>query len=131
MTNTPSRNVSGLPPRQGLPAALTRLQRRNRTPQEESTTGTPAVTAVPMRAEQADEPGASRPDRVTVYLPPALRARARTAYRATAHLEGDRTWSEFVERAILAEVHRRELEHNHGDPYEGYRERLAPGRPPA
>ncbi|MBF4577874.1 hypothetical protein [Frondihabitans sp. VKM Ac-2883] len=38
-------------------------------------------------------------------------ARAREAYRATSHLEGDGNWSDFVERAFLAEIPRRETTH--------------------
>lgn len=55
--------------------------------------------------------------------------RARTAYRATSRLEGDRTWSDVVERAILREVARREQAHSAGESYPGTDGPLSPGRP--
>ncbi|WP_442855792.1 ParB family protein [Frondihabitans sp. Leaf304] len=64
-----------------------------------------------------------------MYLDGRLRARAREAYRATSHLEGDKNWSDFVERAILAEVLRRETVHNDGQTYAGDTTPLSPGRP--
>lgn len=72
---------------------------------------------------------ATERERVTTYLDGSLRARAREAYRATSHLEGDKSWSDFVERAILAEVLRREAAHNGGRTYAGDTTPLSPGRP--
>lgn len=144
MNDTPSRPIAGLLPRAANPVDLSRLQRHNRAAENDatSTDETPrpvepmsaVVVALPAPTQEPPPPptgSSTTPDRVTVYLPAELRARARTAYRATAHLEGDRTWSEFVERAILAEVERREDTYNHGEPYPGHSDRLAPGRPPA
>ncbi|WP_369124741.1 hypothetical protein [Glaciimonas sp. Cout2] len=67
--------------------------------------------------------------RMTTYLSAQTRDRARATYRATSHLEGDKSWSDFVERAIQAEVERRELLHNAGEPYEGDSSPLPVGRP--
>lgn len=144
MTDTPDRRIGGLAPRAGAGQTdLSRLQRRNRpvTPEpaaEEEAKVTPlpratapdrtkpATPAAPVTPAATAEAGP--PDRITVYLDRALRERARTAYRATAHLEGDRTWSDFIERAILAEVERREHAHNADQTYSSTPGKLAPGR---
>ena len=42
------------------------------------------------------------------YIRESTQNRARAAFRATAHLEDDETYSDFAEKAILAEVQRRE-----------------------
>lgn len=144
MSDTPDRAITGLSPRGAAPD-FSRLQRRNRIVVPE-----PAVVAVELVEEPppaAVTPNLPAPDlpaaapsvvsklavtereRVTTYLDGRLRARAREAYRATSHLEGDKSWSDFVERAILAEVTRREAAHNDGRPYAGDGTPLSPGRP--
>ncbi|WP_223693903.1 ParB family protein [Leifsonia poae] len=73
-----------------------------------------------------------RPDdrtTITVYLTRELRNRARAAYRATADREGDLSWSDFVAKAVLLEVERREQEHNAGRTYEGSTLPLGAGAP--
>jgi hypothetical protein len=140
MSDTPDRAITGLSPRGATPD-FSRLQRRNRVVVPE-----PAVPEVEP-VEQPSLPPAVAPDlpaaapsvvsklavaereRVTTYLDGRLRARAREAYRATSHLEGDKSWSDFVERAILAEVTRREAAHNGGRQYAGDETPLSPGRP--
>ena len=67
--------------------------------------------------------------RMATYLSHRTRDRARATYRATSHLEGDKSWSEFVERAILAEVERREITHNAGERYQADSSPLPAGRP--
>ena len=131
MSEPTPRAIGGLAPRSASKPDLSRLQRRNRPevvpaadPVPERQNELPTRTA-PVRATDA----ATSPDRITVYVDHALRLRARTAYRATSHLEGDRTWSDFVERAILREVERREQAHNAGESYPGTDGPLAPGRP--
>ena len=130
MSEATPRTIGGLAPRSASKPDLSRLQRRNRPevvpdaePVPERQTELPAST-VPTRTTEA----ASSTDRITVYVDHALRLRARTAYRATSHLEGDRTWSDFIERAILREVERREQAHNAGESYPGSDGPLAPGR---
>ena len=145
MSDTPDRAITGLSPRGAAPD-FSRLQRRNRVVVPE-----PAVVEVEL-VEEPPRPPAVTPElpapdlpaaaptvvsklavtereRVTTYLDGRLRARAREAYRATSHLEGDKSWSDFVERAILAEVTRREAAHNDGRPYAGDETPLSPGRP--
>lgn len=67
--------------------------------------------------------------RVTAFVAPSLNKRAKATFKATRHLEDDASWSEFVERAILAETQRRELEYNAGEPYPSDGTRLPAGRP--
>ena len=62
------------------------------------------------------------------YLRESTQNRARAAFRATAHLEDDETYSDFAEKAILTEVMRREALYNEGNQYSGGAKRLAPGR---
>ncbi|WP_369125300.1 hypothetical protein [Cryobacterium sp. GrIS_2_6] len=66
---------------------------------------------------------------MTTYMSNTTRDRARATYRATSHLEGDKSWSDFVERAVLAEVERRERSYNSGERYEGDSSPLSAGRP--
>ena len=145
MTDTPDRAITGLSPR-GVTPDFSRLQRRNRVVVPE-----PAIAEVELVGEPSQPPAVvpalpasdvpaavpsvvsklavTERERVTTYLDGRLRARAREAYRATSHLEGDKSWSDFVERAILAEVTRREAAHHDGRPYAGDEIPLSPGRP--
>lgn len=66
---------------------------------------------------------------VTFYLSDAMRNRARAAYRQTSFDERDSSWSEMLNKALLAEVRRRELEYNSGKAFIGNDEPLTPGRP--
>ena len=66
---------------------------------------------------------------VTFYLSDELRNRARAAYRSTSYAESDRSWSEMVGKALLAEVERREALHNGGRAFVGVDAPLPPGRP--
>ena len=130
MSEPTPRTIGGLAPRSASKPDLSRLQRRNRPevvpaaePVPERQNELPTNTALTRTTDTA-----ASTDRITVYLDHALRLRARTAYRATSHLEGDRTWSDFIERAILREVERREQAHNSGESYPGTDGALAPGR---
>ena len=71
----------------------------------------------------------SRRTTITFYLTEALRNRARAAYRSTSFAEKDTSWSEMLNKALLAEVERREREYNEGNTFEGGAEPLTPGRP--
>lgn len=66
---------------------------------------------------------------ITFYLPEGLRSRARAAYRSTSFEEKDSSWSEMLNKALLAEVQRREDAHNAGEMFAGNDEPLTPGRP--
>lgn len=76
-------------------------------------------------------PTAARTRRTTItfYLTEGLRNRARAVYRATSFAERDSSWSEMLNKALLAEVERRELEHNDGQLFAASDEPLTPGRP--
>lgn len=68
-------------------------------------------------------------DKITTYVPRAMRERAKAAFRATGHLEGDGSFSDFITAAITREVERREKLHNNGEQYAGDGGRLTAGRP--
>ena len=55
--------------------------------------------------------------------------RARATYEATNWAEGDRSWSHFVQKAVLAEAARREGLFNDARPFGGGEGPLKPGRP--
>lgn len=67
-------------------------------------------------------------ENMTVSIPTALRNRAKAAYKATSYAEGDNTWAHFVAKAIEPETLRREAEHNHGEMYPAWGEKLPGGR---
>ena len=68
-------------------------------------------------------------DKITTYVPRAIRERAKAAFRATGHLERDASFSDFITAAITREVERREKLHNDGQQYAGDGGRLTAGRP--
>jgi hypothetical protein len=66
---------------------------------------------------------------VSFYIGAQGLVRARAAYEATNWHEGDRSWSHFVQKALLAEACRREARFNASRPFEGGEGPLKPGRP--
>lgn len=68
-------------------------------------------------------------EKMTTYIPRSTRESAKAAFRATGHLEGDGSFSEFIASAIAREVERREQLYNDGQPYAGDGGRLPAGRP--
>ncbi|WP_374197735.1 hypothetical protein [Rhodococcus sp. BP-110] len=54
---------------------------------------------------------------------------ARGVYRATSHLDGDKSWSQFVEKALMHEAEAREHSHNGGQRYDDSDAQLSAGRP--
>lgn len=134
--STSDRVIQGIPPRRTDPKlmlARNRGEATENTPEPsaadeaEPTTAAPAPAppaqakkkpsfpAAAARKEPAAAPAKAPTGRISVYVDEDARARATAAFKSTAHLEGDASWSEFVERAILAEAKRREDEHNHGE----------------
>jgi hypothetical protein len=98
----------------------------------EGSVPTPADGPVPP----AHVPASSRVQRpakkrttVTFYLTEAMRNRARAAYRQTSFDERDSSWSEMLNKALLAEVQRREAAYNGGRAFVGNSDPLTPGRP--
>lgn len=134
---TPNRSISGLAPRPKPDAS--RLIAANRPvpapdaasaatgEQAEIVVGVPAAAIGGSPAESADD-NPSTLMKVSVYLPKGLRRAAVAAYKATAHLEGDQSWSDMIEKAVRAEVLRRQDAHNGGKPYPGGEGKLTPGR---
>ena len=94
-------NSADRPPQRKLASALNST--RTRRPQQITDHGTGQETDVPRK--------------VTTYMRPSVRDRAAAAFKATAYLEEDDTWSHMVEKAVLAEVERREAVHNGGQPF--------------
>ncbi|WP_258045906.1 ParB family protein [Leifsonia shinshuensis] len=72
---------------------------------------------------------AARRTTVTFYLSETLRNRARAAYRSTSFEEKDSSWSEMLNKALIAEVERREAEYNRGEMFAASEAPLTPGRP--
>ncbi|MFC3690343.1 ParB family protein [Aquipuribacter hungaricus] len=62
-------------------------------------------------------------------VPTDLRARIRSAYRATSVQEGHRSFSDFVAGLLEAEATRLEGRYNDGRRFAGGQEPLTPGRP--
>jgi hypothetical protein len=91
-------------------------------PSEASGFRSPSTTVTPATTKR-------QRTTITFYLSDSLRNRARSAYRATSFAERDGSWSEMLTKALLAEVERRELEHNDGKPFSASEEPLTPGRP--
>jgi Centromere-binding protein ParB C-terminal len=111
-----SRPTLGLPPR--------RAAAQN--------TDAPLARMLSGRRQEApakkEEPKESPTENMTVSIPTALRNRAKAAYKATSYAEGDNTWAHFVAKAIEAETRRREAEHNQGEMYPAWGEKLPGGR---
>lgn len=85
----------------------------------------------PARPEQGQAPVVvldERKKQITFYIKAADRQRAKAAYQATSGQEGDQTWSDFITRALMNEVERREAAYNDGEPFPGGAQNLAPGR---
>ncbi|MGE3449609.1 MAG: hypothetical protein AB7H92_18735 [Microbacteriaceae bacterium] len=68
-------------------------------------------------------------DQMTTYIARPTRERARATFKATGHLEGDESFSSFVQTAVERELERRERLYNEGKPYAGDGGRLTAGRP--
>jgi hypothetical protein len=138
MSDNTSRRIEGLKPRDTAP--LSRLLKSERTaapsepaaPTLEVVAPDPAEQQRPQtkpRSRRAAAPTSSRKPSATFYIPEALQARGRAAYRATAHIEGDESYSHMAAKAYEAEVVRREQLYNNGEPFGGGQGPLPAGRP--
>ena len=106
--------ISGPPARRA--SGVQNLLRANREPAAE----TPAAEAAPVRINQTKQ--------ITFYMSAVDRQRAKAAYQATSSQEMDASWSEFITRALMNEVLRRERAYNNGEPFQGGTRNLTPGR---
>jgi hypothetical protein len=91
--------------------------------------GAPAEARVSSGGPVAEPAPKKKRTTVTFYLTDAMRNRARAAYRQTSFDERDSSWSEMLNKALLAEVRRREDAYNDGKAFVGNDEPLTPGRP--
>ncbi|PNH79188.1 hypothetical protein [Arthrobacter sp. AFG20] len=107
--------ISG-PPARRPSSGVQNLLRANREPAAE----TPADKAAPAATNQTKQ--------ITFYMRTVDRQRAKAAYQATSSQEMDASWSEFITRAVMGEVLRRERLYNAGEPFPGGTRNLAPGR---
>lgn len=133
MSEQPTRTLgAGLAPRrsgggvQDMDAS--RLLRSRRSDTATELAATIPATAAATKPAPAPAPAAARAQ-LNVSVPHDLRARARAAYRATAHLEGHQTFQDFITDALETEVRRLEDTHNGGARYTGGDQPLPAGRP--
>lgn len=92
----------------------------NRTPATPAATPEPTdVPTVPTKTSTAAaaSSGKKYPPKVTFYQPQEDTARMRGAFRHTDREEGDRSLSDFIHKAVMAEVERREKKYNSGQPF--------------
>ena len=125
-TDQPIRTIAGFGtprPTTGVHVDASRLVARNRV-----ATPTADAPSAPASSGGAAVVAAAKVQ-LNAAVPSDLRARARTTYRATAHLEGHRSFSDFVATAIETEIHRLEQLHNAGQPFTGPDQPLPTGRP--
>lgn len=128
MSDDTRRGISGLAPRKVDPKNM--IARNRPAPAVEATVPAEAAPAASESPAAAPEPQrrpktARKPataskneqGRVNTYIDPDVRSRVVATYKATAHLEGDESFSAFVETALLNESIRREQLHNDGEPF--------------
>ena len=96
----------------------------------------PVATPIPVNAHAVAAPLAdvphpkrSRAAQLNVAIEADARARLRAVYRATARLEGYRSFAAFVEATLAREAQRLESLYNSGHPFPGGSQRLTAGRP--
>lgn len=152
---TPDRTIGGLPPRRkadpknlisanraavarpAVDAAGTDVDTPQTSAVGEQATVSTVPAPVPQQTPAAQAPsetnqqgnGGATKDKLSVYVSKDLRAALRAAYRATGHLEGDDSFSALVERALQAELTRRQQTYNDGHPFATSSGRLPSGRP--
>lgn len=127
MSDDAPRGIIGLAPRKVDPKSM--IARNRPAPTTDPDPAPPAEAASaaaerpmaapegPRRPKGARKPAAAAQGRVNTYIDPGVRSRVVATYKATAHLEGDESFSAFVETALLNEAIRREQLHNDGDPF--------------
>ena len=117
-----NRKPIGVPPRrQADNLSVQNLVKANRSSgatDGNSTATSPVVAPLPDTASK----------QVTFYMAADDLKRAKAAYTGTSGQEMDRSWSDFISRAVLMEVERRERLYNEGEKFQGGARKLAPGR---
>ncbi|WP_282837295.1 ParB family protein [Microbacterium flavum] len=128
MSDDAPRGITGLAPRKVDPKSMLARNRPTTAPEaavpvEAAPTASqsPApAPETPRRPKTARKPATAPKNeqgRVNTYIDPDVRSRVVATYKATAHLEGDESFSAFVETALLNESIRREQLHNDGEPF--------------
>jgi len=107
-------------------ARLSRAARESSSAQSMSPQASQAMQATP--SDLAVPPGGREVVAINARVDAALRDRARTAFLAT-QLTESRTFSEFVERALLDRVVALEAQYNDGRPWAPTTRALKPGPP--
>lgn len=80
----------------------------------------PAQPATPVVEQPARPRRASQSKhKLSIYQDPEDTARLRAAYRQTLAASTDRSFSDFINRVLMAEVERLEAQHNGGQPFQG------------
>ena len=119
-----NRKPIGVPPRRRAESvSVQNLVKANRS---SGTTDGDAAAATP--ASRPDPLPDTAPKQVTFYMATDDVKRAKAAYTSTSGQEMDRSWSDFISRAVLMEVERRERLYNEGNQFQGGSRNLAPGR---
>lgn len=120
------RQPIGVPPRRKPDSAsVQNLVKANRSPG--ASAGKAATEPKSTPAVQAPLPDMA-PKQVTFYMATDELKRAKATYTGTSGQELDRSWSDFISRAVLMEVERRERLYNEGRQFQGGSRNLAPGR---
>ena len=87
-------------------------------------------TSTTAPAQPAGEGRKKPKPKVSFYQDPEDTARMRGALKHTQVAEGSRSLSDFIDRAVMAEVERLEARYNNGQPFESVGARELPqGRP--
>ena len=120
MTESNRKPISVPPRRKADNLSVQNLVKANRnsgTTDSDSTATTPPTPLPDTSSKQ-----------VTFYMAADDLKRAKAAYTGTSGQEMDRSWSDFISRALLMEVERRERLYNDGNKFQGGTRKLAPGR---
>jgi len=83
----------------------------------------------PQNRPQASSAADSPKEQLATRVSRDVGDRARGAFRASGHLEGEASFAEFVEAALLREIEKREKRYNDGKPFTIAGGRLQSGRP--
>lgn len=126
-----ARRPIGLPPRRHQPPATPAVQNLLKANRDaaEAEVHAAAPQPVPEPSPTAIKEPPQMPSKgTTIYFPVDLLKRAKATYRHTNSREMDHSWSDFINRAVLIEVERRERLYNEGNHFDGGDGKLAPGR---
>ena len=115
-------------------SSLSRLSPADPAPEATAPAAAPEPASPPATSSSPATPAGQRRrkyrHKVSFYQDEDDTARVRAAIHHTNHLEGPRSLSEFITRAVMTEVNRLEDKYNDGQPWPGVGARGLPqGRP--